>query len=98
MSCARRSWPFRPRSRDVYKRQLQDNGLELGKDVEFEYVDNPTTALEGLRSGQCDLFIANNAMGYTYSTSMDDIKVAGAPADVTGDYPCCRQNLSLIHI
>ena len=50
--------------------------------------------LEGLRSGQCDLFIANNAMGYTYSTSMDDIKVAGAPADVTGDYPCCRQNCS----
>lgn len=76
------------------KSYLQNNGLELGKDVEFEYVDNPTTALEGLRSGQCDLFIANNAQGYTYSTSMDDIKVAGIPADVTGSYPCCRQNCS----
>lgn len=85
----------REESGQIYlKAYLQDNGLELGKDVEFEYVDNPTTALEGLRSGQCDLFIANNAMGYTYSTSMDDIKVAGAPADVTGDYPCCRQNCS----
>ncbi len=76
------------------KSYLQNNGLELGKDIEFEYVDNPTTALEGLRSGQCDLFIANNAQGYTYSTSMDDIKVAGIPADVTGSYPCCRQNCS----
>lgn len=85
----------REESGQIYlKAYLQDNGLELGKDVEFEYVDNPTTALEGLRSGQCDLFIANNAMGYTYSTSMDDIKVVGAPADVTGDYPCCRQNCS----
>lgn len=76
------------------KSYLQNNGLELGKDVEFEYVDNPTTALEGLRSGQCDLFITNNAQGYTYSTSMDDIKVAGIPADITGSYPCCRQNCS----
>ena len=76
------------------KAYLQNNGLELGKDVEFEYVDNPTTALEGLRSGQCDLFITNNAMGYSYSSSMDDIKVAGVPADVTGNYPCCRQNCS----
>ena len=76
------------------KAYLQDNGLKLGEDVVFEYVDSPTTALEGLRSGQADLFIANNAQGYTYSTSMDDIKVAGIPADVTGDYPCCRQNCS----
>lgn len=76
------------------KAYLQNNGLELGKDVEFEYVDNPTTALEGLRSGQCDLFITNNAMGYSYSSSMDDIKVAGVPADITGNYPCCRQNCS----
>lgn len=85
----------REESGQIYlKSFLQENGLELGKDVEFEYVDNATTALEGLRSGQCDLFIANNAQGYTYSTSMDDIKVAGIPADVTGDYPCCRQNCS----
>lgn len=76
------------------KAYLQDNGLKLGEDVIFEYVDNPTTALEGLRSGQADLFIVNNAQGYTYSTSMDDIKVAGIPADITGDYPCCRQNCS----
>ncbi len=76
------------------KNFLQENGLELGKDVIFEYVDNATTALEGLRSGQNDLFIANNAMGYTYSTTMDDIKVAAIPADITGSYPCCRQNCS----
>lgn len=85
----------REESGQIYlKSFLKKQGMELGKDVEFEYVDNATTALEGLRSGQCDLFIANNAMGYTYSTSMDDIKVAGIPADVTGDYPCCRQNCS----
>lgn len=85
----------REESGQIYlKAYLQNNGLELGKDVEFEYVDNPTTALEGLRSGQCDLFITNNAMGYSYSSSMDDIKVAGIPADVTGNYPCCRQNCS----
>ena len=76
------------------KNYLQENGLELGRDVVFEYVDNATTALEGLRSGQNDLFITNNAMGYTYSTSMDDIKVAAVPADITGSYPCCRQNCS----
>lgn len=76
------------------KNYLQENGLELGRDVVFEYVDNATTALEGLRSGQNDLFITNNAMGYTYSASMDDIKVAAVPADITGSYPCCRQNCS----
>jgi NitT/TauT family transport system substrate-binding protein len=73
---------------------LQEKGLALGTDVEFEYVDSPTTALEGLRSGQNDLFITNNAMGYTYSSSMDDIKVAAIVADITGSYPCCRQNCS----
>jgi NitT/TauT family transport system substrate-binding protein len=76
------------------KNYLSENGLELGADVEFEYVDNATTALEGLRSGQNDLFIQNNAMGYTYSSTMDDIKVAAIVADVTGSYPCCRQNCS----
>ena len=76
------------------KAYLQNEGLVLGEDVVFNYVDNATTALEGLRSGQSDLFIQNNAMGYTYSTSMDDIKVAAIPADITGDYPCCRQNCS----
>lgn len=76
------------------KAYLQNNGLKLDEDVVFNYVDNATTALEGLRSGQSDLFIQNNAMGYTYSTTMDDIKVAAIPADITGDYPCCRQNCS----
>jgi NitT/TauT family transport system substrate-binding protein len=76
------------------KNYLKENGLELGVDVEFEYVDNATTALEGLRSSQNDLFIQNNAMGYTYSSTMDDIKVAAIVADVTGSYPCCRQNCS----
>ena len=85
----------REESGQIYlKNYLQENGLELGKDVVFEYVDNATTALEGLRSGQNDLFITNNAMGYTYSSSMDDIKVAAIPADITGSYPCCRQNCS----
>ena len=85
----------REESGQIYlKNFLQEAGLKLGEDVVFEYVDNATTALEGLRSGQNDLFITNNAMGYTYSTSMDDIKVAAVPADITGDYPCCRQNCS----
>ena len=85
----------REESGQIYlKNFLQESGLKLGEDVVFEYVDNATTALEGLRSGQNDLFITNNAMGYTYSTSMDDIKVAAVPADITGDYPCCRQNCS----
>ncbi len=85
----------REESGQIYlKNFLQESGLKLGEDVVFEYVDNATTALEGLRSGQNDLFITNNAMGYTYSTSMDDIKVAAIPADITGDYPCCRQNCS----
>ncbi len=74
------------------KNYLQENGLTLGEDVFFEYVDNNTTAMEGLRSDQCDLFITNNAMGY--SLGVDGIKVAGIVRDVTGDYPCCRQNCS----
>ena len=85
----------REESGQIYlKNYLQENGLKLGEDVVFEYVDNATTALEGLRSGQNDLFITNNAMGYTYSSSMDDIKVAAVPADHTGDYPCSRQKCS----
>lgn len=74
------------------KNYLQEAGLVLGEDVFFEYVDNNTTAMEGLRSDQCDLFITNNAMGYSLGT--DGIKVAGIVRDVTGDYPCCRQNCS----
>lgn len=74
------------------KSYLKEKGLELGKDVEFVYVDNPTSALEGLRSGQNDLFITNNAMGY--SLAGNGIKVAGVVCDLTGDYPCCRQNCS----
>lgn len=85
----------REESGQIYlKNFLQEAGLKLGEDVVFEYVDNATTALEGLRSGQNDLFITNNALGYTYSTTMDDIKVAAIPADITGSYPCCRQNCS----
>lgn len=85
----------REESGQIYlKAWLQNQGLKLGEDVVFNYVDNATTALEGLRSGQSDLFIQNNAMGYTYSTTMDDIKVAAIPADITGNYPCCRQNCS----
>lgn len=75
------------------KHHLQKSGMELGQDVEFVYVDNPTTAMEGLRSGQNDLWITNNAMGYSLGT--DDLKVAGNVVDVTGDYPCCRQNCSV---
>ncbi|SHN57963.1 ABC transporter substrate-binding protein [Desulfitobacterium chlororespirans] len=75
------------------KNHLQKNGLELNKDVEFVYVDNSTTAMEGLRSGQHDLWITNNAMGF--SLGIDDLKVAGTVVDVTGNYPCCRQNCSV---
>lgn len=74
------------------KSHLQKNGLELDKDVEFVYVDNSTTAMEGLRSGFHDLWITNNAMGF--SLGIDDLKVAGTVVDVTGNYPCCRQNCS----
>lgn len=89
----------------ILKNFLLDAGLNVdcgdGKwdtsktaDVTFVYIDNMTAALEGLRSGQNDLYIANNAMGYTYSTEYDDIKVVAIPADITGSYPCCRQNCS----
>ncbi len=74
------------------KNWCQEQGLELGKDVVFTYVDNSTTALEGLRSGQNDMFITNNAMGY--SLAKDGIKVAGGVCDVVGDHICCRQNCS----
>lgn len=74
------------------KNFLQENGFELGKDVVFTYVDNNTTALEGLRSGQNDLFITNNAMGF--SLADETIKVIGGVCDVVGDHICCRQNCS----
>lgn len=57
------------------KNFLQEKGMVLGEDVVFTYVDNNTTALEGLRSGQNDMFITNNAMGF--SLAGDGIKVAG---------------------
>ena len=42
----------REESGQIYlKNFLQESGLKLGEDVVFEYVDNATTALEGLRSG-----------------------------------------------
>ncbi len=75
------------------KNYLQDQGLDLEKDVTFTYVDNSTTALEGLRSGQNDVFIIPNAMGYTLGR--DGIKVAGHVNETVGrDYPCCRHNVS----
>lgn len=74
------------------KNFLQEKGMVLDQDVIFEYVDNSTTALEGLRSGQNDMFITNNAMGF--SLSGDGIKVAGGVCDVVGDHICCRQNCS----
>lgn len=74
------------------KNWCQEHGLVLGKDVVFTYVDNSTTALEGLRSGQNDMFVTNNAMGF--SLGRDGIKVAGGTCDVVGDHLCCRQNCS----
>ena len=74
------------------KNWCQEQGLELGKDVTFTYVDNSTTALEGLRSGQNQLWITNNAMGY--SLAKDGIKVVGGVCDIVGDHICCRQNCS----
>lgn len=71
---------------------LKNVGLELDKDVVFEYVDNSTTAMEGLRSGQNDLFITPNAMGYTLGR--DGIEVVGWVDGIVGDYPCCRHNVS----
>ncbi len=76
----------------VLKSYLKDNGLELGTDVEFVYVDNATAAMEGLRDGQNDMYITPNGMGYVYGR--DGLKVAGWTEDVVGNYPCCRHNCS----
>ena len=77
----------------MLKDHLKNLGYDIeGGDVTFEYVDNSTTALEGLRSGQNDIFIIPNAMGYTLGR--DGIKVAGWVDGIVGDYPCCRHNVS----
>lgn len=76
----------------VFKDYLQKQGLTLGTDVEFIYVDNDQSGFESVKKGEVDLYIANNAQGFVQRAN--DIKVVATVRQFTGDYPCCRQNCS----
>lgn len=76
----------------VFKDYLQQNGLVLGQDVTFIYVEGDQPGFEGIKKGELDMYITNNAQGFVQQKN--DIKVAATVKQFTGDYPCCRQNCS----
>ena len=73
----------------VLKDYLTRCGLKLGSDVKFVYVDSDTVGMEGVRKGDYDFYICNNAMGYIGRKS--GLIVAGTVRQFVPDYPCCRQ-------
>ena len=58
-------------------------------DVQFLYVNDSNTAIEGCVKGEYDLCITNASMGY-YADSFGAERV-GTVADFVETYPCCRQ-------
>ena len=73
----------------VLKDYLSQQGLDLESDVTFIYVDDQTVGMQGVKNGEFDFYICNNAMGYIGNRS--GMKVVGTVRQFVPDYPCCRQ-------
>ena len=75
-----------------FRAWLIDNGIDINKDIEFIPLDNEQALCEAVAKGEVDMAMVNNAYGYIDRDL--PIKVALQPKELTGDYPCCRQNAS----
>ncbi|MDD4715671.1 MAG: ABC transporter substrate-binding protein [Oscillospiraceae bacterium] len=73
----------------VLKDYLAKRGFKLGTDVKFVYVDDQTVGMQGVKKGDFDFYICNNAMGYIGNQS--GLKVVGTVRQFVPHYPCCRQ-------
>lgn len=77
----------------MFRAWLKDAGLDIeGGDVTFTALDNEQAMVEATLKGEVDMCLCNNAFGYINLER--GIRVVGAVKDLTGDYPCCRQNAS----
>ena len=78
----------------VLKNYLIEQGYTISTDgseadVQFIYVNDSNTAIEGCVKGEYDLCITNACLGYyadDYGTEL-----VGTVADFVETYPCCRQ-------
>ena len=75
-----------------FRAWLIENGIDINKDIEFIPLDNEQALCEAVAKGEVDMAMVNNAYGFIDREL--PIKVALQPKELTGDYPCCRQNAS----
>lgn len=75
-----------------FRAWLIENGVDITKDIEFIPLDNEQALCEAVAKGEVDMAMVNNAYGFIDRDL--PIKVALQPKELTGDYPCCRQNAS----
>lgn len=78
----------------VLKDYLKKEGYTIGSpdedvDVQFIYVNDSHTAMEGCVKGEYDLCITNASLGY-YADDFG-IDVVATVKDFVNPYPCCRQ-------
>lgn len=76
----------------VMKGLLMDAGYDLGKDVNFVYMDSQASILEAVLKGEADIGFVNSGYGYIAQTS--GAVIAFQVADFKGDFPCCRQTIA----
>ncbi len=76
----------------VIKGYLREAGLEIGKDVEFIYLDSMPSIVQAFRKGEIDLGFVNS--GYDYIAEKSGLVVTAHAADFVSDFPCCRQTTS----
>ncbi|MDR2051093.1 MAG: ABC transporter substrate-binding protein [Deltaproteobacteria bacterium] len=72
----------------VLRWALQQNGLDLKKDVEFIELKNPTAVIEAVKKGQADV----GALWGPYDQGAEEkgFKVVLDSADLLPGHPCCR--------
>lgn len=76
----------------AFRAWLIENGVDINNDIEFIPLDNEHALCTAVEKGEVDMAMVNNAYGYIDKDL--NIKVLMQPKELTGDYPCCRQNVS----
>lgn len=76
----------------VMKNYLREAGLEIGKDVEFVYLDSSASEVEAVQKGEADLAFVNS--GYGYVAQQSGMAVAFQVGKFVEGFPCCRQTTS----
>jgi NitT/TauT family transport system substrate-binding protein len=76
----------------VVKGYLREAGIDIGKDVEFIYLDSQNSIVEAVKKGEVDLGFVNSGFGCIAQKS--GLAVAATAGDFVADFPCCRQTTS----